>query len=409
VRCAGLSVVAILLSALAPQRVLSQVAASGQVEPAGFAKCIAELEHHARSSGISNATTDHLTGLSSDPDVLGAVQSQAEFERPIWEYVDANVSEARISTGRGKLAEWAGPLDAIEARFGVDRHILVAIWGIESTFGAVLDDPGIVRSVVRSLATLTCGDQSRSAYWRDELMAALQMLERADVAPARMTGSWAGAMGHTQFMPTTYQKHAVDFDGDGKRDLWGASDALASTANYLSSLGWRKGQRWGFEVQLPPGFDYSLADETTERPLSVWVELGLRVIGDHAAATEQGAVLVLPAGAHGPAFLLLPNFRTILGYNTAMSYALSVAHLSDRLRGAPPFAHDWPRQERMLSSSERRELQSLLAKRGLEVGPVDGKVGPRTRAAIRAYQRSVGLAPDGYANSTLLETVRADP
>ena len=149
-RCAGLSVVAILLSALAPQRVLSQVAASGQVEPAGFAKCIAELEHHARSSGISNATTDHLTGLSSDPDVLGAVQSQAEFEMPIWEYVDANVSEARISTGRGKLAEWAGPLDAIEARFGVDRHILVAIWGIESTFGAVLDDPGIVRSVVRS-------------------------------------------------------------------------------------------------------------------------------------------------------------------------------------------------------------------------------------------------------------------
>ena len=165
------------------------------------------------------------------------------------------------------------------------------------------------------------------------------MLERADVAPARMTGSWAGAMGHTQFMPTTYQKHAVDFDGDGKRDLWGASDALASTANYLNSLGWRKGQRWGFEVELPPGFDYSLADETTERPLSMWVELGLRVIGDHAAATEQAAVLVLPAGAHGPAFLLLPNFRSILGYNTAMSYALSVAHLSDRLRGAPPFAH----------------------------------------------------------------------
>ena len=169
-RCAGLSVIAILLSALAPQRVLSQAAASGQVEPAGFANCVAELKRHALSSGVSNATTDHLMGLSPDPDVLGAVQSQAEFERPIWEYVDANLSEARVSAGRDKLAEWAGPLDAIEARFGVDRHILVAIWGIESTFGAVLDDPGIVRSVVRSLATLTCGDQSRSAYWRDELI-----------------------------------------------------------------------------------------------------------------------------------------------------------------------------------------------------------------------------------------------
>jgi len=207
VRCAGLSVIAILLSALAPQRVLSQAAASGQVEPAGFANCVAELQRHAQSSGVSNATTDHLMALSPDPDVLGAVQSQAEFERPIWEYVDANVSEARVSAGRDKLAEWAGPLDAIEARFGVDRHILVAIWGIESTFGAVLDDPGIVRPVVRSLVTLACGDQSRSAYWRDELMAALQMLERADVAPARMTGAWAGAIGshpiHAHNLPET--------------------------------------------------------------------------------------------------------------------------------------------------------------------------------------------------------------
>jgi hypothetical protein len=246
--------------------------------------------------------------------------------------------------------------------------------------------------------------------WRDQLLAALEMLDRGEVTPDRMTGSWAGAMGHTQFMPTTFQSHAVDFDGDGKRDIWSIPDALASTANYLRSMGWRAGERWGYEVELPPGFDHSLADETTERPLSGWIVLGLRLSHDRpVTAPDASAVLVLPAGSRGPAFLLLPNFRVILRYNTALAYALSVAHLSDRLRGGPPFARDWPRDDRMLSHGERRELQILLAKLGFDPGSIDGKIGPRTRAAVRRYQASVGLLPDGYANEALLERVRARP
>jgi lytic murein transglycosylase len=320
------------------------------------------------------------------------------------------VSEARVGTGQARLAEWAAVLAAIETHFGVDRHVLVAIWGVESIYGAVLDDPGVVRPVLRSLATLACGDASRPAFWRDQLLAALEMLDRGEVAPDRMTGSWAGAMGHTQFIPTTFRSHAVDFDGDGKRDLWSIPDALASTANYLRSMGWRAGERWGYEVELPPGFDLSLADETTERPLSGWIALGLRLGHDHpVAAPDASAVLVLPAGSRGPAFLLLPNFRVILRYNTALAYALSVAHLSDRLRGAPPFARSWPRDDRMLANAERRELQTLLATLGFDPGTVDGRIGPRTRAAIRGYQASAGLLPDGYANKALLERVRARP
>ena len=288
--------------------------------------------------------------------------------------------------------------------------MLVAIWGIESSYGAVLEDTGIVRPVIRSLATLACGDEGRAGFWRDELLAALQILDRGNVTPERMTGSWAGAMGNTQFMPTAFQRYAVDFDGDGKRDIWGSiPDALASTANYLSSFGWHSGKGWGYEVEVPDGFDYSLADETTERPLSSWRELGLRLTRDpQISDAEEKAVLVLPTGARGPAFLLLPNFRVILRYNTAMAYALSVGQLSDRLRGAPPFARSWPREDRMLTSAERKELQTLLASRGFEPGTVDGKVGPKTRAAIRGYQTSVGLVPDGYADAFLLERARAD-
>ena len=369
------------------------------------------MESLAQARGISQGTiAQSLKGLSSDPDVLAAAQQQAEFVKPIWEYLDAAVTDARITTGRGKLVEWSPLLDALEHSFGVDRHILVAIWGVESSYGAVLDDLAIVRPVIRSLATLACGDQGRASFWRDELMAVLQILEHGEVTSAPMTGSWAGAMGHTQFMPTTYQSHAVDFDGDGRRDIWGSiPDALASTANYLKISGWRSGEGWGYEVELPHGFDYLLADETTERPLSSWMQLGVRLLHQPPSiATDAEAVLVLPTGAKGPAFLLLPNFRVILRYNTAMAYALSVAHLSDRLRGGVAFVRSWPRDDRVLTTDQRKELQLRLANRGFPVGDIDGKVGPKTRAAIRAYQASVGLMPDGYADAVLLETVSSD-
>ena len=417
-RYATVTMIAIGLWAIGTGRSFGQTALPDRLEDAApretqisFQQCQTDLEPVAQRRGISAALVAQFRGTPApDPDVLAAVQSQAEFERPIWEYIDAAVSEARVSTGQARLAEWAAVLAAIETKFGVDRHVLVAIWGIESTYGAVLDDLGVVRPVVRSLATLACGDTSRAAFWRDQLLAALEMLDRGDVTPDRMTGSWAGAMGHTQFMPTTFQSHAVDFDGDGKRDIWSIPDALASTANYLRSLGWRSGEGWGYEVQLPPGFDYSLADETTERPLSNWIALGLRLIHDPLISVpDASAVLVLPTGSRGPAFLLLPNFRAILRYNTAMAYALSVAHLSDRLRGGPRFARSWPRDDRMLTHTEREDLQTRLAKLGFELGLVDGRIGPRTRAAVRGYQASVGLLPDGYANEALLERVRARP
>lgn len=377
-----------------------------------FAACLDELASAAQARGVPQAVvTERLRGIAPDPEVLAATQNQAEFVRPIWAYIDASVTDGRIAEGQRQLQDWASALDGIEQRFGVDRHMLVAFWGVESTYGTVLDNPGIVRPVIRSLATLACGDANRAGYWRDELTAALQILAQGDAPPERFTGSWAGAMGHTQFMPTVYQAHAVDFDGDGRRDIWASvPDALASTANYLKTMGWRAGEAWGYEAALPEGFDYALADESTERSLAEWRGLGVRPANGQAVADESvRATLVLPAGARGPAFLILPNFRFILRYNTALAYALTVAHLSDRLRGDPAFARDWPRTDRMLSGDERRDLQGRLTERGYAVGGVDGKVGPKTRAAVRAYQATVGLPADGYADAALLERIRAAP
>ncbi|WP_336490324.1 lytic murein transglycosylase [Methylobacterium nigriterrae] len=387
----------------------------GPRPPASFEICRSDLAVEARARGIGQAlVAQQLESLTPDPEVLEAARNQSEFVKPIWIYLGAVVTEARIAEGQRKLAEWAQTLGEIERAFGIDRHILVAIWGVESTYGTVLEDATIVRPVIRSLATLACGDLSRAGYWRDELMAALQIVERAD-APAGalaggLTGSWAGAMGHTQFMPTTYQAQAVDFDGDGRRDIWrSVPDALASTASYLKASGWRRGEGWGYEVTLPDGFDYGLADETTERSVVEWQQRGVRPARPGPLVDEgMRATLVLPAGARGPAFLLFPNFRIILRYNTALAYALTVAHLSDRLRGEPDFVRDWPRGDRLLTPAESRDLQTLLTERGFPAGAVDGKIGPKTRASVRAYQVSVGLVPDGYAEAGLLERIRGD-
>jgi lytic murein transglycosylase len=351
-----------------------------------------------------------LRDLTPDEGVLAATQNQAEFVRPVWAYLEASVTESKIADGQRLLAQWAPTLDAIESRYGVDRYTLVAFWGVESSYGAVLDDPAIVRPAIRSLATLACGDPGRAAYWRSELVAALKILAAGDATPERLTGSWAGALGNTQFMPSVFLSRAVDFDGDGRRDLWGSvPDSLASTANYLIAEGWQRGQRWGSEATLPPDFDLALADETTQRPIKEWRALGVVPVRAEGLEDDNRASLFLPTGARGPAFLLLPNFAVILRYNTAFSYALTVAHLSDRLRGWPGFGRDWPRGDRMLGSDERRDLQGRLAARGLLDGAVDGKIGPRTRAAIRAFQTSAGLPPDGYADADLLERLQTQP
>lgn len=377
-----------------------------------FALCLEDLVAAAEARGVPGTlAAGELTGLAPDPGVIAATRGQAEFVRPIWAYIDAAAGEGRIAEGRRRLDALAPLLDGIEDRFGVDRFTLVAIWAVESSYGAVLADANVVRPVIRSLATLACRDPGRPAYWRDELAAVLAIRARGEAPPGQLTGSWAGAMGHTQFMPTVYERYAVDGDGDGRRDIWtSAADALASTANYLAATGWRRGERWGAEAALPEGFDLALADETTARSLVDWAALGVRPVhGTAPADPATPATLLLPAGARGPAFLLLPNFRGLLRYNTALAYALAVAHLSDRLRGESPLVRDWPRGDRALTTPERTELQERLAARGHAPGAADGKIGPRTRAAIRAFQAASGLPPDGYADAALLERIRALP
>lgn len=400
-----------LLLLLLPLLVPTTGGARAEEARPGFEQCLTGLQNLAEERGVPAATArEALKDVAPDPAVLPATRTQTEFVRPIWDYIDASVTPEKIATGQAKLAEWAEVLGRIEAAYGVDRHVLVAFWGVESGYGSVLDDPRIVRPVIPALATLACQDEGRPAFWRDELLGALTILGQGDADRERMTGSWAGAMGQTQFMPSAYLKHAVDFDGDGKRDIWrSVPDALASTANFLKSDGWRPGEGWGQEVVLPDGFDYRLADETTERTFSEWAALGLKPAGGKGfpAGAERRATLVVPAGARGPAFLLEPNFKMILRYNTALAYALTVAHLSDRLAGGPAFARDWPRGDRMLTNDERTDLQTRLEALGHPTGGADGKIGPKTRAAIRAFQSAQRLVPDGYAEAGLLEKVRA--
>lgn len=376
---------------------------------ASFDQWVKELWPEAREKGVSAETfQEAFAGVRPDPEVIELANHQPEFVRPVSDYIDSAVSDSRIEEGREMLARYEGVLDAIEARYGVSRHVVVAIWGLESSYGAVLENKNVVRPVVRSLATLAYEGGRRSGFGREQLLAALTILERGDITPDRMYGSWAGAMGHTQFIPTTYNDYAVDFDGTGRRDIWNSiPDALGSAAAYLSARGWRSGQTWGYEVSLPEGFDFSLADGDTRRSIAEWKRLGVtRVRGQSFPRPDDQAHMILPAGADGPAFLALPNFRTILAYNNADSYALAIGHLADRLMGVPGFAASWPENDRPLTAEQRRELQEKLTSRGYDTGGIDGRVGPLTRAAIRDYQQRNGLPADGHANYSLLERLR---
>ncbi len=376
---------------------------------AGFQRWVADFWPVAQSSGISRSTYERgFRGVKLDPTVLEKARYQPEFVRPLWDYVDRAVSQKRLENGKAKLQEHRRLLDALERSYGVDRHILVAIWGMESAYGEVLNNPKIVKSVVQSLATLAYADRRRARFGRQQLLAALKILQRGDVSAGGLTGSWAGAMGHTQFIPTTYNAYAVDFDGDGRRNIWASpADALASAANYLNKSGWVSGKTWGYEVVMPRRFNYQLADGAQTRTLAQWQKLGIRRAGGrNFPRPGDRAELLLPSGAKGPAFLLLRNHFVIKRYNNATSYALAIGHLADRLRGGGAFAQAWPRSERPLSKAELRELQAQLARTGHYKGRVDGKIGPMSRAAIRAYQARAGLDADGYAGATLLDRLR---
>nr|WP_313403391.1 lytic murein transglycosylase [Pseudomonas sp.] len=382
-----------------------QAAAQTTVEEplASFADWRRALRSEAIAAGIDAALFDRVfAGVTPDPAVLKADSSQPEFTRPVWEYLDGAVSSSRIGRGRVLLAQHSLVLQRIEQQYGVEAPILVAIWGLESNFGNNIGS----HSVIRSLATLAY-DGRRQGFWRVQLLAALQILQNGDITSERMIGSWAGAMGQTQFMPTTYNQHAVDFDGDGKRDLWGSStDALASAAHYLQASGWQRGQPWGFEVSLPSGFDYSLADPEQRRSLAEWAELGVRPLAPTGAAANARASLQLPAGHRGPAFLLLDNFRSILKYNNSTSYALAIGLLADNLLRTSEVKGQWPRGERQLGRSERVELQELLSKAGFDPGPADGIIGANTRKAIRALQLQLNWPADGYPTTELLQQLR---
>ena len=366
-----------------------------------FKSCIAEIAPDALRR-VSQKTFDAATsGLEADPQILDQLQSQPEFNQPIWQYLDAIVNEDRIAAGRVVLLGLRPLFSAVEEAFGADRFIIAAIWGVESNFGT---DAGSY-PVIRATATLACMGR-RQAYFRNEFIAALEILERGDVAPDRFKGSWSGAFGGTQFMPTTFLRFAVDFDGNGRRDIIDdVPDILASTANVLRAYGWTRGKPCAVEVTLPPGFDYSLTSE--RKPIAEWTHLGV-VPSSEARPLDQRdeANLWLPAGHEGPAFLLSNNFEAIKKYNTAEAYALAVCQLADRLRGGGPLSKPWPRDERVLSAAERLELQSLLKSQGFDVGPIDGMMGIQTRAAIRQFQTKSNLVPDGFPSAMLLERLR---
>lgn len=390
---------AVLLAAVL---ILSGVPAAA-AEPA-FDACLARLRGDAVARGVPAAAAErHLTGLERDPTVLESLDFQPEFKTPIWDYLAGLVDGERIVDGRARLAEWWGALDLVASRHGVDPQTVVAVWGVESDFGRSTGR----KQVVRSLATLSC-EGRRQAFFRGQLMAALRILADGHVEPERFIGSWAGAFGQTQFMPSTFLEAAVDFDGDGRRDIVDTvPDALASTANYLRRAGWRTGEPWGWEVRLPSGFDPSLAGRSKRRPLSEWVTRGVRrADGEPIPSTQAAAAVLLPAGAAGPAFVVLRNFDALYAYNAAESYALAIAHLSDRLRGGPPIAAPWPTDDPGLSRAERRELQTLLLARGHAIGEADGLIGSNTRRAIRDEQARLGRPQDGRAGMKLLEALR---
>ena len=381
----------------------------GSVAPpvlaADFDACLAGLRSDAKAQGISTQTFDAaLTGVEPDQSVLDAMESQPEFKAPIWDYLASLVDDQRIADGRAKLAEWAPVLAEAERQYGVDRHTIIAVWGVESDYGKTLGG----RPLVRSLATVSCFG-GRQGFFRSELMATLRILQAGDMPPAALVGSWAGAFGHTQFMPSTFQRLAVDFDNDGRRDIVDSvPDALGSTANFLKRAGWVSGEPWGYEVRVPSDYG-GPSGRRNRKALSEWKRLGI-VRCDGAALEGNGrAALLLPAGTAGPAFIVFRNFDAIYTYNAAESYALAIAHLSDRLRGGGPFRTPWPTDDPGLSRAERRELQTLLIARGYDIGTADGVIGSRTRAAIEAFQAAAGLPVDGHPGARVLKALQASP
>jgi membrane-bound lytic murein transglycosylase B len=371
---------------------------------ANFDRCVAAMWPDAARRNISQESFQRFTaGLTPDLRIMDLMDSQPEFTKSIWDYLDILVNDNRLAKGREIIAKYRPQFDAAEKAYGVDRYIVAAIWGIESNYSTQMGD----RSVLQSTATLACIGR-RQAYFKDEFLSALEILHHGDLRPEQMRGSWAGAFGPTQFMPTAFKRYAVDANGDGRRDVVDdPADLIASTANNLKKDGWQPGQTWGCEVTVPRGFNYMLADRAKVMTLAQWEHLGLQhADGKPFPHPGEKAYLLAPAGAEGPGFLMLQNFRVIMKYNPAEAYALAIGHFADRLRGGAPFVQPWPRQERELSRAERLELQQLLAQRGFYRVTPDGQFGGETRNALRNFQASIGAPADGFASSDVLDRLR---
>ena len=369
-----------------------------------FTRWIDRFRSRARSEGIRDQVFDRaFQGVRYNADVIQRDRNQSEFTKQIWEYLDSAVSDTRVRNGRAALRDNGRLLARIEGRYGVEAEVVVAVWGLESAYGAYRGDTPIIEA----LATLAF-DGRRGRFFEQQLIAALKIVQAGDVAPRGMTGSWAGAMGHTQFIPTSYLAYAVDFTGDGKRDIWSdnPADALASTAAYLKRFGWKKGQPWGVEVRLPRGFDFGQTGERIKRSPRDWAAMGVRAVDGSVVPNHGRASILLPAGAQGAAFMIFDNFHVIERYNTADAYVIGVGHLSDRIAGRPPIKAKWPRGDRNLRFAEKKEMQRLLTKRGYSTQGVDGIIGPNTIQAIRRFQSSQGLIPDGYASYDILRRLR---
>jgi lytic murein transglycosylase len=382
--------------------VVAALSASVPAARADFASCVGSLKADAARSGISGKTLDvAFDRLEPDPKVLDLQNQQPEFKTPVWDYIDGLVEDDRVADGKAAMARESRALARAEEQYGVSRFMLAAIWGVESNFGQEMGK----RPLVQSLTTLACmGD--RASYFRSELMATLKIIDRGDVPAEKLNGSWAGAFGQTQFMPSTFLRLAVDFEGDGRRDIVdSAPDALASTANYFVKSGWRRGLGWGFEVKLPENYS-GPSGRKTKQSMSFWAARGLARI-DGRPLGEGDAGLLLPAGRNGPAFLVTRNFDVVYSYNAAESYTLAACVLADRLSGGRGIVTPWPTDDPLLSREGRKELQALLQRRGYDIGgDPDGHVGTKSKAAIADFEQRAGLEVNGRASVKVLEALK---
>ena len=386
----------------APLAFALSFSATAKPAAAGFLAFVADLWPLAQQHGVSRATFDAaFRGVTFNPAVIPSDNTQAEFVKPIWEYLAGAVSPRRVASGHENADSQARWLDKAERTYGVDKAVILGIWGLETDFGGFQGSDSVVRQLA-SLAYI----RDRGDYFRDELIAALEILEAGDVTPKSMRGSWAGAMGQTQFMPSSFLADAVDFTGEGKRDIWNSpADAIGSTANYLKHHGWISGQPWGFEVRLPDSFDLKAADSDALAPFSAFASRGVRRADGRALPGAGEGKLFLPAGIKGPTLLVTENFAVIKTYNNSSSYALAVALLGDECFGRGGVKAAWPTHERNLSVTQLKHMQAKLSAHGYDVGKIDGKIGEQMRAAIRAYQDKLGWPPDGYPTSALLQAL----